>query len=81
MKKKIGNAMALYPTPLVVIGAMTGGKPNWTLVGHLGIIGHDRVLVSMVAAHKSNEGIRETGACPSTWWMRRSSPGRTMRAA
>lgn len=61
MKKKIGNAMALYPTPLVVIGAMTEGKPNWTLVGHLGIIGHDRVLVSMAAAHKSNEGIRETG--------------------
>ena len=62
MKKNIGNALALYPTPLVVVGAMVNGKPNWTLVGHLGILGHDHVMVSMVAAHYSNQGIRETKA-------------------
>ena len=37
MKKNIGNALALYPIPLVVVGAMVNGKPNWLLVGHLGI--------------------------------------------
>lgn len=42
MKKNIGNAIALYPTPLVVVGAMVDGKPNWLLVGYLGIIGHDQ---------------------------------------
>ncbi len=42
MKKNIGNALALYPIPLVVVGAMVNGKPNWLLVGHLGIIGHDQ---------------------------------------
>ena len=42
MKKNIGNALALYPTPLVVVGAMVNGKPNWLLVGYLGIIGHDQ---------------------------------------
>lgn len=47
MKKNIGNALALYPTPLVVVGAMVNGKPNWVLVGHIGIIGHDRVMVSL----------------------------------
>ena len=47
MKKNIGSVLALYPTPLVVVGTMVAGKPNWTLVGHLGIIGHDRVMVSM----------------------------------
>ena len=62
MKKNIGNALALYPTPLVVVGAMVNGKPNWTLVGHLGILGHDHVMVSMVAAHYSNRGIREMKA-------------------
>ena len=62
MKKNIGNAIALYPTPLVVVGAMVDGKPNWTLVGHLGIIGHDRVIVSMAAPHYSNKGIRENKA-------------------
>ena len=49
MKKNIGAKLALYPTPLVVVGTMVNGKPNWTLVGHLGIIGH-----------YSNQGIRAT---------------------
>lgn len=62
MKKNIGNALALYPTPLVVVGAIVNGKPNWTLVGHLGIIGHDHVMVSMASAHYSNQGIKETKA-------------------
>ena len=59
MKKNIGNALALYPTPLVVLGAMVEGKPNWLLVGHLGIIGHDHVMVSLAAAHYTNKGIKE----------------------
>ena len=59
MKKNIGKNLALYPTPLVVVGAMVDGKPNWTLVGHLGILGHDHVMVSMAAPHYSNKGIKE----------------------
>lgn len=58
MKKNIGSKLALYPTPLVVVGVMVSGKPNWTLVGHLGIIGHDRVMVSMSSVHYSNQGIK-----------------------
>lgn len=59
MKKNIGNVLALYPTPLVVVGAMVNGKPNWLLVGHLGIMGHDHVMVSLSAAHYTNHGIKE----------------------
>ena len=44
MKKNVGSVLALYPTPLVIVGTIVDGKPNWTLVGHLGIIGHDRVM-------------------------------------
>ncbi len=58
MKKNIGNALALYPTPLVVVGAMVEGKPNWLLVGHVGIIGHDHVMVSLASAHYTNKGIK-----------------------
>lgn len=58
MKKQIGNTLALYPTPLVVVGAMINGKPNWLLVGHLGIIGHDRVMVSLAKPHYTNQGIK-----------------------
>ncbi len=60
MKKQIGNVLALYPTPLVVVGAMVDGKPNWLLVGHLGILGHDHVIVSLAAAHYTNRGIKES---------------------
>ncbi len=49
MKKNIGSKLALYPMPITVVGAMNGDQPTWTLVGHLGIIGHDRVLVSLAA--------------------------------
>lgn len=58
MKKQIGNTLALYPTPLVVVGAMINEKPNWLLVGHLGIIGHDQVMVSLAKPHYTNQGIK-----------------------
>jgi flavin reductase (DIM6/NTAB) family NADH-FMN oxidoreductase RutF len=59
MKRNIGSILALYPTPLVVVGVMVDKKPNWTLIGHVGIIGHDRIMVSMASAHYSNKGIKE----------------------
>lgn len=59
MKKNIGSVLALYPTPLVVVGAMADGKPTWTLVGHVGILGHDRVMVSLAANHYINGAIKE----------------------
>ncbi|WP_294499296.1 flavin reductase family protein [uncultured Gemmiger sp.] len=62
MKQNIGHSIALYPTPLVVVGTMVNGKPNWVLVGHLGIIGHDHVMVSLASAHYTNQGIRESKA-------------------
>ena len=63
MKKNIGHALALYPTPLVVVGAMVeDGKPNWLLAGHLGILGHDHVMVSLAATHYTNAGIHRSKA-------------------
>ena len=58
MKKNIGSALALYPTPVVVAGAMNGEKPTWTLVAHVGIIGHDRILVSLASPHFINQFIK-----------------------
>lgn len=62
MKKNIGKSIALYPTPLVVVGTMVNGKPNYVLVGHVGIIGHDRIMVSLAKPHYTNQGIKETQA-------------------
>ena len=59
MKKNIGSQLALYPMPVTVVGAMNGDKPTWTLVAHVGIIGHDRVLVSLAAPHFINGIIKQ----------------------
>ena len=61
MKKNIGQTLALYPTPAVVVGTEVNGKVNWLLVAHIGIIGHDRILLSMHKAHYSNQGVKATG--------------------
>lgn len=61
-KKNLGTKLALYPTPLVVVGTMVKGKPNYALVGHLGIIGHDRIMISLSNTHYTNKGIHDTNA-------------------
>lgn len=60
-KINIGNKLALYPTPTVIVGAVVDQKPTWTLVAHTGIVAHDRLLVSLHASHYINKGIRKTG--------------------
>jgi len=59
MKKIIGSQLALYPMPVTVIGAMNGDVPTWTLVAHVGILGHDRVLVSLAEPHYINGIIKQ----------------------
>ena len=60
MKRNIGNTLALYPTPAVVVGAVVNGKASWTLVAHIGIVAHDRLLVSLHSSHYINSGIKES---------------------
>ncbi len=60
MKKNIGATLALYPSPIIVVGAMVDGKPSWTLVAHAGIMAHSHLMISLVQAHYINKGIRET---------------------
>ena len=60
MKKNIGAALALYPAPVVVIGAMKDGRPTWTLAAHAGIMAHSHLMVSLVKSHYINKGIRES---------------------
>lgn len=59
MKKNIGSQLALYPMPVTVVGAVNGDKPTWTMVAHVGIIGHDKVLVSLASAHFINGLIKK----------------------
>lgn len=59
MKRNLGSKLALYPTPVAIVGAMNNDKPTWTLVAHVGIIGHDRVLVSLMDTHYINQFIKK----------------------
>lgn len=59
-KRCVGSRLALYPMPATVVGAEVNGKVNWLLVAHTGIIGHDRILVSMSKSHYSNQGIKKS---------------------
>ena len=59
-KVNLGNLPALYPKPLTVVGAEVEGRVNWLVVGHTGIIGHDRILVSMSKSHHTNQGIKDS---------------------
>ena len=51
----------MYPTPAVVVGTEVNGKVNWLLVAHVGIIGHDQIMLSLFKKHYSNEGVKQTG--------------------
>lgn len=59
-KKNLGSVLALYPKPMTVVGAVVNEKVNWLVVGHTGIIGHDRILLSMSKHHYTNQGIRRS---------------------
>ena len=60
MKKDLGSTLGLYPTPVIVVGAMVNGKPTWTLVAHTGIVSHDSLLVSLAKPHYINKGVKES---------------------
>ena len=60
MKKNIGAQLALYPAPVIVVGAIVNDKPTWTLVEHAGTMAHSHLMVSLVHAHYINQEIIES---------------------
>lgn len=63
MKRNIGSKPALYPMPVIVVGAMNGDEPTWTLVAHTGIPSHSKIMVSLAGAHSLNRAsLESTGA-------------------
>ena len=60
MKKNIGAQLALYPVPVIVVGAIVNDKPTWTLVAHAGTMAHSHLMVSLVHAHYINQEIIES---------------------
>lgn len=62
MLKDIGAVMALYPTPVTVVGTVVDGRVNWLTVAHVGVVEHTKFLISVDKAHEfSVRGIEENG--------------------
>ncbi len=59
MKKNLGPANLLYPMPIVLVGAMCDGKPNYMPAAHVGIIDFEHLSVSLGRTHHTNKGVRE----------------------
>lgn len=59
MKKNIGSVLALYPTPVTIVGTVIGDKVNWINVAHVGIIGLNSIMLSMNKSHYTNQGIKQ----------------------
>ena len=60
MKKNIGAQLALYPAPVIVVGAIVNDKPTWTLVAHAGTMAHSHLMVSLVHTYYINQEIIES---------------------
>ena len=61
MKHNIGQKLALYPTPATVVGTVgEGGKVNWLLVAHVGIVSHSKMLLSIHSSHHRIKAVDET---------------------
>lgn len=62
MKKDLGSQLALYPMPVVIVGTLVNGKPNYVTVAHVGIMNMGSpqfVSISLNKAHLTNKGIKE----------------------
>ncbi len=59
MKTNLKNFNAAFPTPIVIVGAITDGKPSWFEVAWVGIGDRDVVTLSVDHAHYTCKGIDE----------------------
>ncbi|HUW64458.1 MAG TPA: flavin reductase family protein [Spirochaetia bacterium] len=62
-KKELGAKTFLYPMPIVLVGAVVDGKPNFLTVAYCGIVQGRPPMISISAgkAHHTNAGIKENG--------------------
>jgi len=63
MKVKVGSLPYIYPVPIVLVGVNVNGKPTFTTIGDVGLMGINPPLV-FISSHKQhhlNIGILETG--------------------
>lgn len=58
-KKNCGIVNALEPVPLTVVSMFVNGKPNYILVGHVGVMDHTTLSICIYKERYSVKGIEE----------------------
>jgi len=61
MKEHLGVKNCLYPMPVVIVGSLVNGRPNYLTIAHVGIMDFTHVSISSAKSHYSNKGIEENG--------------------
>ncbi|MCU0861676.1 MAG: flavin reductase family protein [Methanomassiliicoccales archaeon] len=64
-KKDLGGLGALYPMPVVIVGAMDGERANYAAVAHVGILNYGQpqhLSIGLHKSHRTNHCIKATGA-------------------
>lgn len=62
MKTRIGSMNALYPMPVVLVGTLVEGTPNFITVAHVGILNANTphlVSIGLGKIHFTNQGIKK----------------------
>ncbi len=62
MKKEIRNLPLIHPTPIVVVGTMVKGIPNYTTIGDVAVAGLNPalVMISLNEQHCSTKSVLES---------------------
>jgi flavin reductase (DIM6/NTAB) family NADH-FMN oxidoreductase RutF len=62
-KKNIGRSFNIYPMPVVIVGTVTDGVPNFMTVAWITKLNSDPPLVGISLGHKQHtaKGIQQTG--------------------
>jgi flavin reductase (DIM6/NTAB) family NADH-FMN oxidoreductase RutF len=62
-KKNVGRGFDLYPMPVVIVGALTDGKPNFMTAAWLTKIHSDPPMLALSLGERQHtaKGIRQTG--------------------
>lgn len=63
VKKNLGRGFNIYPMPVVIVGTVTDGKPNFMTVAWITKLNTDPPLVGISLGHKQHtaKGIQQTG--------------------
>jgi len=62
-KKNIGKSFNIYPMPVIIVGTVTDGRPNFMTAAWVAKLNSDPPLLGLSLGHKQHtaRGIRQTG--------------------